>query len=69
MMERLERKGRELAIERQREIVRGVAAKLGALLGDGAVEAQEALVLVRGRGMIKRWLIDPDLRFLGGGLK
>jgi hypothetical protein len=39
------------------------------MFGSGAIEVEEARVLVRGKGMIKRWLIDPSLRFLGGGLK
>jgi hypothetical protein len=69
MMDRLQLRAGQLAAERQREKVTEVAARLSALLGDGAVETREARVLVRGRGIVKRWLIDPDLRFLGGGLK
>ena len=36
------------------------------MFGDAAVEVEEARLLVRGKGLIKRWLIDPHLRFLGG---
>jgi hypothetical protein len=39
------------------------------MFGSGAIEVEEARVLVRGRGIIKRWLIDPSLRFLAGGLQ
>ena len=34
------------------------------MFGDAAVEVEEARLLVRGKGLIKRWLIDPHLRFL-----
>jgi hypothetical protein len=49
--------------------VQRVAQQLRTIFGSAAVDVQEARVLVRGKGMIKRWLIDPSLRFLGGGLK
>jgi hypothetical protein len=39
------------------------------VLGSASIEVEEARVLVRGRGIVKRWLIDPSLRFLSGGLK
>ena len=44
--------------------MRQVAERLKALFGEAAIEVEEARVLVRGRGLIKRWLIDPTLRFL-----
>lgn len=69
MMARLAKRVEELARERQRQKVRQIAEELKALIGDAAIEAQEARVLVRGRGIVKRWLIDPSLRFLSGGLK
>ena len=31
--------------------------------------SKTARVLMRGRGVMKRWLIDPSLRFLAGGPK
>lgn len=64
MMTRLMKRGEELAaIARQRR-AEEVAQHLRGLLGEGAVAVEEARVLVRGKGMIKRWLIDPQLRFL-----
>ena len=69
MMERLLPRGEALARDRQRRKVQSVAAQCRAMFGSAAVEVEEARVLVRGRGMIKRWLIDPSLRFLSGGLK
>lgn len=69
MMTELMRQGEEIARERQRETVSRVAGRLKALLGDAAVEIEDARVLVRGRGLIRRWLVDPALRFLAGGLR
>jgi hypothetical protein len=59
----------ELARVQQRAKLLQVAEELRSVFGPGAVEVEEARVLVRGRGIIKRWLIDPSLRFLAGGLK
>jgi hypothetical protein len=69
MMDRLVTRGERLARNAQRQMVHSVAERLRAMFGGAAVEVEEARVLVRGRGMIKRWLIDPSLRFLNGGLK
>jgi len=68
-MEKLAAGGEQLARSAQEQRVQEVAQQLRTIFGSAAVEVQEARVLVRGRGMIKRWLIDPSLRFLGGGLK
>lgn len=69
MMERLVSRGDAISREAQRREVQRVAQQLRRIFGSAAVEVEEARVLVRGRGMIKRWLIDPSLRFLTGGLK
>ena len=69
MMERLAARGGQLARGAQEQRVQKVTQQLRMIFGSAAVEVEEARVLVRGRGMIKRWLIDPSLRFLGGGLK
>lgn len=69
MMANLLARGAALAREAQRRKVQDVARQLSGILGAGAVETEEARVLVRGRGLTRRWLIDPSLRFLGGGLK
>jgi hypothetical protein len=64
MMRNLARRGEELArVARERRLGE-VARRLASMFGSGAVEAEEARVLVRGKGMVKRWLIDPRLRFL-----
>lgn len=69
MMDALLSRGERLATEAQRRKIAEVAGQLRAVLGSASVEVEEARVLVRGRGIIKRWLIDPSLRFLAGGVK
>jgi hypothetical protein len=53
----------------QRRKLYQVAEQLRDVLNGASVEVEEARVLVRGRGIVKRWLIDPSLRFLSGGMK
>ena len=69
MMDGLIRRAEMLAAAAQRRQVRRLAARMAELLGSGAVEIVDAKVVVRGRGLLKRWLSDPDLRFLSGGPK
>lgn len=69
MMSELIKRGEVLARESQRRRVRELAERMRGMFGSAAVEVEEARVLVRGGGMVKRWLIDPSLRFLGGGLR
>lgn len=69
MMENLLRRGEELAAEGEQRKLQQVAAQLRELFGAAAVQVDETDVLVRGKGMIKRWLLDPSLRFLTGGLR
>lgn len=69
MMEKLIDRGEVIARTAQQNKIAGVAQQLGAMFGSAAVQLEEARVLVRGRGIIKRWLVDPSLRFLAGALK
>jgi len=69
MMATLVRRAGELARARQHLKARQIAEELKELIKGASIEVDEARVLVRGRGIIKRWLIDPSLRFLSGGLK
>lgn len=69
MMEKLTARADEIARKAQEQQVERAAQQLRTIFGSAAVDVQETRVLVRGRGMIKRWLIDPGLRFRGGGLK
>ena len=66
MMAGLVTRGARLAARRQQQRVDRIARELRAMFGDAAVEVEEARLLVRGKELIKRWLIDPHLRFLGG---
>ena len=68
-MENLLRRGEQIAAQGRQQKVEDVAGRLRGIFGSAAVQVDEASVLVRGRGIIKRWLIDPSLRFLAGGLK
>ena len=54
--------------KRQQAKLSDLAQRVKALVGDAAVEIEEARLIVRGRGLVKRWMIDPQLRFLSGGL-
>ena len=69
MMERLVARAEALTRVRQRTKLQALADRLRSLLGEAAVEVEDARVIVRGRGIVKRWLIDPGLRFVAGGLK
>ncbi len=69
MMEKLLIRANELAhVEQQRKLAQ-VAGQLKELLQGATIEVEEARILVSGRGILKRWLIDPSLRFLSGGLR
>ena len=68
-MDKLISRGEQIAQQAQARQVQRVAQQLRMLFGTAAVTVQEAQVLVAGRGVVKRWLIDPSLRFLSGGLK
>jgi hypothetical protein len=69
MMERMIARAEQLAHGAQQRRLQQVATQLRAMFSSTAIEVEEARVLVRGRGIVKRWLIDPSLRFLAGGLK
>jgi hypothetical protein len=66
MMGNLVRRGEELARAAQARRIGQVSARLKELLSGVSIETEEARVLVSGRGLLKRWLIDPQLRFLAG---
>lgn len=57
-----ERRGREAARRRAERL----AAFVREQVRGASVEVREAAVIVSGNGLVKRWLIDPELRFLSG---
>jgi hypothetical protein len=69
MLSALTRRGEQLARRMTDQEVLRLAQQLQSLFNDAAVQIEEARVLVRGRGILRRWLSDPNLRFLGGGPK
>lgn len=69
MMDNLLRRGEELASAAQKRKLDEIAQELRAMFGSAAIDVQEAAVLVRRRGLVKRWLVDPGLRFLSKGLR
>jgi hypothetical protein len=69
MMENLLTRADALAhAEQQRKLVQ-VAGELKELLRGVTIEVEETRILMSGRGILKRWLLDPSLRFLSGGLR
>ena len=68
MMEKLTERGEEIARAAQARQVRRIADQLSSRFGRGAVESDQDQVLVSARGLVKRWLVDPSLRFLAGDM-
>jgi hypothetical protein len=69
MMNNLIERAEARAQAAQRRKIAEVAARLREIIRGASIEVEEARILVRGKGLVKRWLIDPSLRFLSGGLK
>lgn len=65
MMRGLERRGHALGRELQMRRVRQTAARLRELLRGARVDEDDARIIVSGRGLVRRWLGDPQLRFVG----
>jgi hypothetical protein len=66
MMGKLLKRGEDLAYAARERALDDVVERLTILLRGVSVEIEEARVLVSGRGLLKRWLSDPQLRFLNG---
>ncbi|MES2001405.1 MAG: hypothetical protein V4444_03740 [Pseudomonadota bacterium] len=69
MMTKLIRLADQLARARQHLLAARLAERLSSTIKGASVTVEETRVVVRGRGLIKRWLIDPELRFLSGDHK
>lgn len=65
MMKRLQERAQEVARRKQRLRVERLVAALEAKVSGVAVEATNSGVILSGRGLVRRWLSDPALRFAG----
>ena len=68
MLANLLKRGDELARLQLQKKLLDVAAQLRAIVGSAAVSVEDSRVLISGRGIVKRWLTDPALRFLTGAI-
>jgi len=69
MMERLLARGAEIGARAQARQVQRIALQLRIMFGSRSVSIDGAQVRVSGRGIFRRWLTEPSVRFLSGGLK
>lgn len=67
MMSRFIQRVEDVARAEQARRIAELIARVREVLGEGSVQAEDGRILVRGRGLVKRWLSDPSLRFLRGG--
>jgi predicted NBD/HSP70 family sugar kinase len=62
-------RGEALAGEQLQKKMQEVATALRTVFGSAAVTVEDGRVIVGGRGLVKRWLNDPAVRFLSGGIR
>lgn len=65
MMEKLEARGQRLAAEKQAEAIARVAERAGEALAGVVSTAQADGVELTGRGLERRLLDEPQLRWIG----
>lgn len=63
-MGKLVSRGETLARAAQVRRIQGICDRLKEVVRGVAIGTDEARVIVSGRGLLKRWLSDPALRFL-----
>lgn len=67
MMRRLQARAEQLAqAERRRQAAR-IAARWKEQVRGLRIDHEGSTIAVSGRGLFHRWLVDPTLRFIGGG--
>jgi hypothetical protein len=69
MMEDLEARGRRIGERAVDAAVERLVVAARAALPGLEIEADAGRVTIAGRGLARRWLTDPALRWLGGLLK
>ena len=67
MMGTLMRRAAQLAEREQTVLLERVAEDLRDRFESGAVEVTQTGVHVSARGLVRRWLSDPAVRFIGAG--
>ena len=68
-MRQLEKRGRELARAREMRALERLVEVLMRDSPGARVEADQRAVRVSGAGLVRRWLTDSSLRFVGGMMK
>ena len=68
MMARLMMRAERIARDAEERKVNEIADRLRELLVGATITVEDMRVIVSGRGLLKRWLSDPGLRFFGGML-
>lgn len=69
MLANLQKRGEELARERAQEKLADMAAQLRGQQPEASVALNGAQIVISGRGIAKRWLTSPALRFVTWGLR
>ena len=69
MMETLLARGEAIGARAQGQRMQRAAKTLRSIFGSAAVVVDGTQVRVSGRGLVRRWLVDPAVRFLAGGMK
>ena len=64
-MKRLEARVAQLARAEQRRRLDRMAERLQEMFGSDRVVQSDSEVAISGRGVIRRWLTEPALRFIG----
>lgn len=63
-MRELQRRADQLAQAQRRRAIRRIADDLSGKVRGAVVEAAPNEVVLRGKGLLARWLVDPGLRFI-----
>lgn len=66
-MRNLQQRAERIARARQSREVAMIAGVMAAELTRARVEAEAERVIITGRGLVRRWLVDPALRFVARG--
>jgi hypothetical protein len=64
MMEKLQKRGEELARDARRDVIGRLAAQIGEQLKTGELKIEDARVMLSESRLLQRWLTDPALRFV-----